>query len=249
MRRSPPNENIELIQKFDENKSGHDYVVGDIHGCFSVLEKLLEKVEFDTEKDRLFSVGDLVDRGPESNQFADYLAKPWFHAIRGNHEEMMITGLKYGNDHLWLMNGGFWSVNESPGEKEFFLRMVEELPYVIQVAVNGEQIGIVHADIWGNDWRDFLRLFLDRENHANFTTATNYATWSRSRINNYLGRNAGEEILEIDGIDHVYVGHTPVRKVISGGNISYIDTGACFGEQLTVVNLHTKTFTSVDSEV
>ncbi len=42
------------------------YVVGDIHGCFATLEALLARLELDPERDRLWLVGDLVNRGPAS---------------------------------------------------------------------------------------------------------------------------------------------------------------------------------------
>lgn len=58
-----------ILQRFAVNQSGRDFAVGDIHGCFSKLEAALRRVGFIPEKDRLFSVGDLVDRGPESHRF------------------------------------------------------------------------------------------------------------------------------------------------------------------------------------
>ena len=52
------------IQHFTINKIGKDYVVGDIHGMFKALYKNLESMNFNFKTDRLFSVGDLCDRGP-----------------------------------------------------------------------------------------------------------------------------------------------------------------------------------------
>lgn len=42
------------------------YVIGDVHGCFRTLQKLLEELPLDPERDRLWMVGDLVNRGPDS---------------------------------------------------------------------------------------------------------------------------------------------------------------------------------------
>jgi len=42
------------------------YIVGDVQGCFTELQLLLKKVEFDPAKDKLWLVGDLVNRGPSS---------------------------------------------------------------------------------------------------------------------------------------------------------------------------------------
>ena len=82
--------NSGLVHSFTMNDNGRDFVVGDIHGMFGALEGLLAEVEFNEEHDRLFSVGDLVDRGPDSNRALEWLAKPWFFACRGNHEQFVL---------------------------------------------------------------------------------------------------------------------------------------------------------------
>ena len=42
------------------------YVVGDVQGCYQALMELLAKIEFDPSRDRLWSVGDLINRGPHN---------------------------------------------------------------------------------------------------------------------------------------------------------------------------------------
>ena len=49
------------------------YVVGDIQGCLGSLKCVLKKISFNTDKDILWSVGDIVNRGPKSLKTLKYL--------------------------------------------------------------------------------------------------------------------------------------------------------------------------------
>ncbi len=83
-----------FIQNVPANVDGRDFVVGDLHGCFDELAKLLKYVNFDPKKDRLFSTGDLIDRGPKPEECLELLNKPWFYSVLGNHEDLMLTKIK-----------------------------------------------------------------------------------------------------------------------------------------------------------
>lgn len=89
---------LNLIQKFERNTKGKDYIVGDIHGMYHLLIYALEsKLNFNFENDRLFAVGDLIDRGENSVECLDLLNQSWFHSIMGNHEEMLFKSYLYEN--------------------------------------------------------------------------------------------------------------------------------------------------------
>jgi len=65
-----------------------NYVVGDIQGCYDPLQRLLDKVRFDASGDRLWCVGDMVNRGPQSLSTLRLLKSlgPAFTGVLGNHD-------------------------------------------------------------------------------------------------------------------------------------------------------------------
>lgn len=83
---------MSLISKVQSNTVGIDYICSDVHGHFSLLQDKLDQAGFDPYVDRLFSLGDLIDRGPECEEVLTWLQYDWFYAIQGNHERMLING-------------------------------------------------------------------------------------------------------------------------------------------------------------
>ena len=81
------------IARHEANTHGRDFIVGDLHGCVGYLDTLMRHVGFDTSTDRLFSVGDLADRGPDSPAALELLKQSWFHPVMGNHDAMLMAVL------------------------------------------------------------------------------------------------------------------------------------------------------------
>ncbi len=66
-------------------------IVGDVHGCASELEGLLEALRFVAGEDRLVFVGDLVARGPDTPGVLALARRLGARVVRGNHEAKLLA--------------------------------------------------------------------------------------------------------------------------------------------------------------
>lgn len=69
------------------------YLVGDIQGCFDSLQLLLKKAKFSTDKDRLFFLGDVVNRGDKSLETLRFIKalKDNAKMLLGNHDFHLLA--------------------------------------------------------------------------------------------------------------------------------------------------------------
>lgn len=215
---------MDKIKYFKQNKTGRDFVCGDIHGCFDQLTEKLKEVSFNYETDRLFSVGDLIDRGPQSYLASEWIEQPWFHAIRGNHEQMLIDSLEdrsnVGKQMFWYQNGGVWASSLTESEQNEIYDAVISLPIINEVETPEGIVGIVHADLplTSYTWDDIKQCVLHNDENV-----IDQLLWGRSRIKSrYDG--------EIKGIDKIFCGHTIIKELIQLGNVIFIDTGSYMSE-------------------
>jgi len=125
-----------------------DWVIGDIHGCWETLQRLLERIRWDGTRDRLWLIGDLVNRGPRSLEVLRWAARePLLDAILGNHDL-----------HLLARAAGL--VDERAGDRleevlaaddrDGLLDWLRRRPFLHQIG----QTVLVHAGLlpqWGGD--------------------------------------------------------------------------------------------------
>ena len=69
------------------------YLIGDLQGCHDPLVRLLEKIDFSPSRDRLYVLGDLVNRGPESGAVLRTLMRMGdaAHCVLGNHDLHLLA--------------------------------------------------------------------------------------------------------------------------------------------------------------
>ena len=78
------------------------FAIGDIHGCFRTLQRLMKAIRFDSGRDRLWLVGDLVNRGPGSLEVLRWVRQLGDRAVcvLGNHDlKLLARGLGVRSSH------------------------------------------------------------------------------------------------------------------------------------------------------
>ena len=226
------------VRRVSMNAHGRDFFVGDLHGMFGLLALLLKERGFNPETDRLFSVGDLIDRGPDNLEALHWLQQPWFHAVLGNHDHMALDAMESEEaQEIWVdYNGGEWVLAADPHELSALRERLAALPYALEIEHPMGRVGVIHADIPpGINWAYFMRrLELERRCEAP-QTGIRAVTWGRERLGTY----SEDDAPDVEGIDHVICGHTSVRNPLWLGKVAYIDTGAFrTGGCLTVATLN-----------
>ncbi len=215
------------------------YAIGDIHGRLDLLQALARRIEADLAKSPALAVtiflGDYIDRGPDSAEVLDRLARgdfpTEFLALRGNHEEVMLDFLE-DPDILenWRNYGGLetlhsYGIDVLPalrgvGYEEMRDRMLERLPQSHLKFLRGTAHSTAFGDYFFCHAGARPGTPLDQQSPRDLL-------WIR------------EEFLEFRGSwDRVVVhGHTPVDEPELLANRINVDTGAFASSILTAVAL------------
>jgi len=196
--------------KLGKNTIGRDFIVGDIHFKMPDFFYGLNELDFKPTRDRILSVGDLVDRGPDPASGLKLLDQPWFHMVMGNHEQMLIQA--YDNDPYGsspARGAAWWDLIDERSRFQIVQRL-KSLPMVIELGAEQGLIGIVHADVpIGMGWSDFKNDIVNDE-------TKHYALWGQERVRDAI-------VSGIHDVWRVCAGHTKVQAPLRLGNYLALD--------------------------
>jgi len=162
------------------------YAVGDIQGCYSELQQLLQQIGFDPARDKLWLVGDLVNRGPDSLQVLRLVKSLGDSAITvlGNHDLHLLavaegTAELHRSDTLdevlgapdrdellsWLRHQrliyaeGDYVLVHAGLLPQWSIKQADKLAHEVEKALRGDDYATFLARMYGNaphTWNDEL---------------------------------------------------------------------------------------------
>ena len=254
-----PHPNPPTVRHGPNPVGGRDLVIGDLHGEVDTLEHALETLEFQPTRDRLFTVGDLIDRGPRSADTLAWLETGRFAgSVRGNHEQMMVNTIiadeaisfdEAGPGALWSQNGGDWwydseEVRNGEGAPHWtlpdrWLGALRTMPYLVRIEYPSRSVGLVHApgatDFWHHwdrmaEWTE--RVCADEvfKRTSRGRVLQHDLLWKPAR-SHATTENDPKLERALEGVDLVISGHTPTLwPTWTRRNVVCIDTGVHYEE-------------------
>lgn len=209
------------VQYFPTNNHGRDLVVGDIHGQRSILDRLLDSIDFNPKFDRIFATGDFVDRGQNSYQCAKLCGETWFNSVMGNHEATCIEIAKDIHSaelrDIARNMGAEWLYE--PGALDV-VDAFHELPHIIVVGSGEKRFNIVHADLLqaGLDSDDLI----DQANSFEASDLEQDLLWSSSAFDRMMEK---DQVFQPHHLSPTFCGHITVPQVCTWGSYIFLDTG------------------------
>jgi serine/threonine protein phosphatase 1 len=207
------NYGIDNHRKYKINHIGRDFFLGDLHGSIQLLNKALKKIKFNIETDRIFCVGDVIDRGDASAECLKLCKNNWFFSVLGNHEAMLLESKdNFFKKEVWFRNGGQWWAEVSFNERSLLEEIIlEEFCVSLSVETAFGNVGVIHSGYPFGEWP------LQNDEELNKSHLKNIL-WDREIL-----KESQTKI--ITGVSLIISGHTPIDAPTLLGNHLFIDTG------------------------
>lgn len=216
-------DNVEdLLPSKNDTQFNRILAIGDIHGDFSKLMRLWDKVSV-TKDDKVIFLGDYLDRGAGIAETLEWIIeqskKPNVVVLRGNHEQMMLDAFKNDREFMeeilrgekkiitnrdaveheaaviWLINGCEKTCNAFLKLKEKHTLTIDEIVEFVASSPLSHLMTIGDRNYFFCHAGVKPGVPLDKQSDEDLL-------WIREKFLNYY-----------DGYDVIIVGHTPTQKV------------------------------------
>jgi len=147
-----------------------DYIVGDVQGCITSLKNLLKKINFSYDSDRLFLLGDVVNRGENNLETMKFILSNQdnFEMVLGNHDIHLLAC--HFDSQKMKKNDNFQDILKSNSRDEIIEYLLSN---PIALELNGSLL--VHAGIppiWSKKdvfyYSDFIKSNMQSSNSKKF---------------------------------------------------------------------------------
>ncbi len=209
-------------------ESERAFIIGDIHGCLGMLNRLMDTIDWRPDRDRLIFLGDYIDRGTDSKGVVDFVLvllnkSPFVQCLQGNHESGFLDFLSGGNINTFLINGGETTLKSYQRDGEILIPPDHISFYQsLRPWIELEDYYIVHAG-----FRPGVEI--DDQSLEDLI-------WIRDPFI-YSDYDFGKKVI---------FGHTPFYEPFVTHNKISLDTGAVYGNRLTCLELPQMKFHSVE---
>jgi serine/threonine protein phosphatase 1 len=217
----------------DSVPASRTIAIGDVHGCLTAFNALLEAIEWRPD-DLLVTLGDYVDRGPDSRGVLDRLielrSQRRMVNLLGNHDAQMLAAVADPNEmHRWLSFGGLATLYSYSETLRLDAAPAAHLEFLRSCLRSYETE--THLFVHGN-YDEKLPL-ADQDDEV--------LLWRSLRQVIPGPHQSGKPVI---------VGHTAQKdgRVLDLGYLVCIDTGCCYGGRLTAMDVHRGVYWQVDKD-
>lgn len=222
------------------------FAIGDIHGHFEALKKVLKKSKFDYNSNKLIVLGDIIDGGLDTFKVVEELLKiKHLVFVLGNHDEMFKRYLSSDLvENAWLDQGGWATLNSYGGNCVFdtsrgIITTFDTTDVIVPMKHqkffdNGKYYYVINNMLFIHGG---LNLKI-----KNISLQDKYVLINDRKLINYAQH--GNNIFDYK---KVFVGHTSTQKYdknvpIKYKNLLMLDTGIYHKGKLTLMNVKTEEF-------
>jgi len=224
-------------------------IIGDIHGCYKELRSVISKAESSHSFSAIISVGDVCNKGPKSLEVIRYIrSQTNFFSVRGNHDEGALYAAL--GDEKRRKKAKYSWVGEMSDED---IAWLAELPYTITIPFQDAKVVVVHAGLIPD---------VDLEEQEPETMITlrdlgrsmedgKKGSWVDARKYPVSGEIRPWASIWNDKSTTVIFGHDArrgIQRYLPEDLSIGLDSGACYGKELTSIIFPDRVFVSVPAE-